>query len=418
MTLGMLASQVAKPDEGKSIDKWKLYRALCDARVRLGVTDRALALLNALLTFYPKPELAAEHGLVVFPSNAQLSSRAHGMAEPTIRRHLAVLVEAGLISRKDSANGKRYARRDGEGTIDEAFGFSLAPLLARADEIEMLAADAVAEQLAFQRLRERFTICRRDVAKLIAAAMEEGAAGDWEEHHFHYRSIVEALPRSPTAMQVAASLDEMELLRDGIVNALEMLLKARNPSANGLQNERHIQNSKSESTSELEPCLETKQATTAQLDQQRSAKTMEEVQPKAGEGRDRPPRTAAGMPGGLAAASGRAFPLGMVLRACPQIIDYGPGGQIGNWRELMAAAVVVRSMLGVSPSAYQEACEVLGPENAATITACILERAGHINSAGGYLRDLTRRARNGEFSIGPMIMALAKTAAGPQRAAS
>lgn len=48
----------------------------------------------------------------------------------------------------------------------------------------------------------------------------------------------------------------------------------------------------------------------------------------------------------------------------------------------------------------------MGPENAATVIACILERGGHINSAGGYLRDLTRRAERGEFSIGPMLMAL------------
>jgi len=53
-------------------------------------------------------------------------------------------------------------------------------------------------------------------------------------------------------------------------------------------------------------------------------------------------------------------------------------------------------------------CEILGPENAATVMACILERAGHITSAGGYLRDLTARARRGEFSLGPMLMALAK----------
>jgi replication initiation protein RepC len=65
-------------------------------------------------------------------------------------------------------------------------------------------------------------------------------------------------------------------------------------------------------------------------------------------------------------------------------------------------------MLGVSPSAYQEACEVMGPENAATVIACVLERAGHINSAGGYLRDLTRRAEKGEFGMGPMLMSLAK----------
>lgn len=102
----------------------------------------------------------------------------------------------------------------------------------------------------------------------------------------------------------------------------------------------------------------------------------------------------------------KAFPLGMVLKACPQIGDYGPGGSITAWRDLMQAAVVVRSMLGISASAYQEACEVMGAENAAVAVAAILERAGHINSAGGYLRDLTRRTSRGEFSLGPMIMAL------------
>jgi replication initiation protein RepC len=85
---------------------------------------------------------------------------------------------------------------------------------------------------------------------------------------------------------------------------------------------------------------------------------------------------------------------------------------VASWRDLITAAVVVRSMLGVSPSAYQEACEVMSAENAATAIACILERGGHINSAGGYLMDLTRKTARGEFSLGPMPMALLKANGG------
>ncbi|RYE51556.1 MAG: replication initiation protein RepC, partial [Hyphomicrobiales bacterium] len=147
---------------------------------------------------------------------------------------------------------------------------------------------------------------------------------------------------------------------------------------------RHIQNSKSDSIHELEPRSEKEQG----------AKSADDEQPK------REP------------APIKNFPVGMVLRACPDIAMYGPGGTVGNWRDLMSAAVVVRSMLGVSPSAYQEACEVMGPENAATAIACILERGGHINSAGGYLRDLTRKAARGEFSLGPMLMALLRANGG------
>ena len=111
MTYAMLADQAmaAEVEEDATVDKWKIYQALCEARPRLGITDRALAVLSALLiSFYPKPELAAGDSLIVFPSNAQLSRRANGMAEQTIRRHLAVLVSAGLLLRKDSANGKRF----------------------------------------------------------------------------------------------------------------------------------------------------------------------------------------------------------------------------------------------------------------------------------------------------------------------
>lgn len=42
----------------------------------------------------------------------------------------------------------------------------------------------------------------------------------------------------------------------------------------------------------------------------------------------------------------------------------------------------------------------------------ILERAAHINSPGGYVRDLTAKARRGEFSFGPMLMALTRANAG------
>ena len=66
-------------------------------------------------------------------------------------------------------------------------------------------------------------------------------------------------------------------------------------------------------------------------------------------------------------------------------------------------------MLGISPSAYQDACDAMGPENAAITLACMLERSGHIQSAGGYLRDLTSKTRRGEFSLGPVLMALLRS---------
>ncbi|SMD12907.1 plasmid replication protein RepC [Rhizobium sp. RU36D] len=385
--------QTAETGSNRPVEKWKVFRDACEARERLGLQDRALTVLDALLTFYPESELNCDNGLVVFPSNAQLSVRAHGITGTTLRRHLAALVEAGLIQRRDSPNGKRYAHRDKGGDIEQAFGFDLSPLLARAAELASLAQEVAAERLQFRRAKEALTICRRDVRKLISAAMAEGADGDWEAIEDMYVGIVGRLPRNPVRHQVEAILDEMQLLRSEILNLLENQINCQNMDGNAVQNGWHIQNSKSESMNELEPRSDKEQGDAFE------------------------PEAAAAVVGQPLAKPDqmKPFPLSMVLKSCPQISDYGPGGAISHWRELMGAAVVVRSMLGVSPSAYQEACEVMGPENAAVAMAAILERAGHINSAGGYLRDLTRRARAGEFSLGPMIMSLLRASSGTDR---
>lgn len=53
MTLALVKGQFqsANIKAGKSADKWKIYRDACDARSMLGLRDRALAVLNALLSF-------------------------------------------------------------------------------------------------------------------------------------------------------------------------------------------------------------------------------------------------------------------------------------------------------------------------------------------------------------------------------
>lgn len=379
MSFALMRNQIkASAIKGKSIDKWKVFRDVCEARTLLNISDRALAVLNALLSFYPDKELNEDAGLVVFPSNTQLSVRAHGITGTTLRRHLAALVEAGLILRKDSPNGKRFARKDDAGAIEDAYGFNLAPLLARADELAGLAQQIVADRKHLRLLKERLSICRRDVRKLITAAIEEGASGDWQTLDAHYHMLVAALPRSPSMHDIASITEKMELLRQDIVNLLEKQLISEKSVGNDVQNERHIQNSNTESQKEYEHDDPAAPPEDHSLD---IAKP------------DHQPQVL------------KTYPLAAVLQACPEIANYGPAGTITSWRDLMAAAVVVRTMLGVTPSAYRDACDTLGMQNTATVMACLLERAGRINSPGGYLRNLTVRARRGTFSLGPMLMA-------------
>jgi replication initiation protein RepC len=377
MSLAMLTAQKESREipEGRVVEKWQIYRNLCEGKSIVGIGDRALAVLNALLSFYPDSELSEENGLIVFPSNAQLSLRAHGMPDATVRRHLAALVDCGLIIRRDSPNGKRYARKGRGGDIEEAFGFSLAPLLARANEFEAAAERVRADNRALRLMRERITLHRRDVHKLIEAAVEEDVPGDWGGLWRRFRAIVEAIPRRACIAELEPIVADLATLHDEVDNLLEIHMKSTNPSANDSQSERQQSNSNTDSIFEFEPALE------------KSGETAEPSTRNA-----EPPKT---------------YPLGLVLKACPEIADYAVDG-IGNWRDFMATAAQVRGYLGVSPSAYEDACHVMGQEATAIVIACILQRAQHINSAGGYLRVLTEKARAGEFSVGPMLMAALK----------
>jgi hypothetical protein len=111
-----MAASSTPPD--KVVHKWWVFRSICTARPKLGVSERALAVLNALLSFYPDIALTREVDLV-FPSSEQLGLRAHGMCAPTSLRAPAALVGSGLIIRRDSP--KRLAPgAEGEGRRDQA----------------------------------------------------------------------------------------------------------------------------------------------------------------------------------------------------------------------------------------------------------------------------------------------------------
>jgi replication initiation protein RepC len=293
-----------------------------------------------------------------------------------------VLVDAGLIVRRDSPNGKRYARKGRGGEIKLAFGFDLAPLVGRAEEFERLAEEIEAEARAVRLAKERITLCRRDIAKMIATGIEEGVpterAGQgpasWQEVHVIFRGLVEGISRTAGLEELEAAADALSSLADDVLNLLETQIKSTNMSANESPDERRKQNSNPNPPIDLEPCLQEGRVAMA-----------ESILPPT-------------------AVPEKTYTLGMVLNACPDIVDYAKGG-IGNWRDFLATAAVVRPMLGISPSAWEEAQTVMGDTQAAIVLACLLQRSSVIQSAGGYLRELTRKARAGEFSVGPVLMA-------------
>ncbi len=383
LSLAMMATQAAvkacPPDI--AAHKWRLFRNLTEAKDAVGLTDRTLSVLNALLTFHPETALTPGPDLIVFPSNRELSVRAHGMTPATLRRHLAALVEAGVVIRRDSPNGKRYARKGEGGEIEQAFGFDLSPLVARAAEFEALAVAARGEARARHLLREEISLHRRDVAKTLAAALDEELPGPWSEFGERLRRLGPMPPRSASAAGLEPITESLRALRADVDKCLSEQIDLKIPSVNESQIERHHQNSKPESFLESEPAFRESQ------------------------GRPEAPRPE------TKRSPAKAYPLRMVLEACPDIAMYARHG-ITRWRDLLGVADLVRSSLGISPSAWAAAVEAMGEEEAAITVAAILQRAAMINSPGGYLRNLTEKAKAGQFSAWPMLMALYRVSKG------
>lgn len=372
-----------RPEDSQpaTVNKWQVFRDVCAARNMLGLRDRALAVLNALLSFHPDVDLGAQ-AVIVFPSNSQLTARTNGIAGATLRRAIAALVAAGVICRNDSPNGKRYARRNGAGDIEHAFGFDLTPLRYRAAEFGGMAEKVRAQAAETRNAREAFSLCRRDVRKLIAAAISDGEAGDWPVLQAACDAIICSVPRTADISVLKSALVAMEQLRSDVLKALNIKTDSAHMGASERQYERHKESQNPESHIEVDSdsgFLKAGPETVATDDAPRVP----------------PP------------------PLDMVLRACPQIIAFSRGQHVGTWRDLHQAAELASRMLGIGKAAWSLASQVMGPESASTTIAHILERHDVITNPGGYLNRLTVQARTGHYEPANVLLTmLSRTSVG------
>lgn len=372
VTAGLIARAAATRQNADpvSVDKWSLFRDLTTARQSFDLGDRTLMVLNALLTFLPEKDMTSDTQMIVFPSNRTLSDRCHGMAESTLRRHLVALVEAGLIRRHDSPNGKRYARRGPGGAIARAFGFDLSPLLHRCAEITDLADESRRAKAALTLQRERISLMRRDALKLIDYGIAEGKPADWATLLASLDQLTKVMRRKLNA----AELDEIEGRLQEALTQIQSITETKTEEMSGsaVKNERHYQNTNKDKL-DSEKVIEKTTVTSAPPVSQHQRPT--------------------------------ALPLPVVLDACPDILPYCDR-PLQNWHDLIATASKLHGMMGIDHSAWDEAMRIMGAETAAITLACILQRFTEIRNPGGYLRSLSARAASNRYSAVPMVMAL------------
>lgn len=306
-----------------------------------------------------------EGRILVWPSNELICERT-GIAERSVRYHLARLLEEGLIASKDSANGKRFAQRAPNGQIIRAYGFDLSPLLNRLNEfrqrMQALKDQERERSLAFDEL----TIHRRATQEALRALAEQFPDEDTSELTARVLELVRQTPRRSGAGSADAARDAWKRLRDEA--------EGRYYSACGGNSCRHKDSNK----------YAPDQSCNNGREEERARK-----------------RPATGLNAGDLA------------RACPDAMEFI--GPVRSDQEFVAGVGRLRGSFGVSPSAWEEARREIGPLLAAATLVYVVQMqmrpaagADPIKNLGGYFRAMVRLLREGKVDLTNEILRLRK----------
>ena len=202
----------------------QLLAAFKAAAPRLGLSPNLVHAVDWLFRFTQPQDWGRAGRPIVWPS-ADTQQVALGLSPTRTKAINRALIEAGIITMKDSPNGKRYGKRDAKGNIIEAYGFDLSPIAARHAEFVRLAAEAKAEREEMRRLRRRATIARNGIAQILETAAEYGFTGEeWLTLAQETRNLAQALRMVELPAEMAVGVESLERRQNSCGNGWKTCL--------------------------------------------------------------------------------------------------------------------------------------------------------------------------------------------------
>ena len=145
----------------------------------MGISPALRDTVDLLFAYSNEKDWESGRKPIVWPSNRTLQDDL-SLSLRAVQNRLRELEQRGLIAVVESANGKRYGRRNPKGYIIEAFGFDLSPLAARREEFFQIIEQGQAERAERDSLRRSITIKRKAIAQIAHSALDSGYDGaDW-----------------------------------------------------------------------------------------------------------------------------------------------------------------------------------------------------------------------------------------------
>lgn len=366
----------------------QLLAALKAAAPRLGLAPRLVHAIDWLFRFTQPQDWKREARPIVWPS-ALLQQEALGVCESQAKRLNRSLIELGLITMKDSPNGKRYGRRDAQGRIVEAYGFDLSPLAARYQEFVQLAEEGRAEREAMGRLRRRATIARKGIVQIIETARDHNLSDkEWSTLEHDMRTIAAKVRRAERPNVMEAEVVNLERHQNEARNRLEMLLKEVKKPLLPSENAPH-QYIYNPALNPMQDTVITSKTNSKALD----IPVLPSTTPKASKSPEK------GAVHGIRPDE--------LVRLAPRLKTYlrHPNP---TWPEIVDAADWLRYDLDVSKPLWSDACLTMGRDLTAVALAIVSTKdPEHFRTTpGAYFHGMVQKAKAGELHLERTVWAM------------
>jgi replication initiation protein RepC len=408
LATGKLAEDFKGTTEGQGATRpGQVLAAFKAAAPHLGLSPRIVHAIDWLFTYTQPQDWCEGNRPIVWPS-AALQRDTLGLGSTQAKTLNRCLVELGLVTMKDSPNGKRYGRRNRQGRIVEAYGFDLSPLFTRMVEFQTIAEQGRALRERMRVLRRRTTIARNGLLQILDTAAEQGFSDTtWQTLEAEGRALARSLKNVERVEEMELGvvslerrqMEARERLENQLATAAETIPEAVNTDPKGSENRPHQYNYKT-NPNPLEDTVVASERSKSEV-----AGTDSSQAPPVG------PRDRQEGQGDQAERTDNGTVLRIktdeLVRLAPRLRPYLQTSSPA-WPDIVEAADWLRHDLGVSKSLWGDACLAMGREKAAIALAIVSAKpAEHFTtSPGSYFYGMVTRAKAGNLNLARTIWGL------------
>ncbi|EUB98269.1 replication protein C [Rhizobium sp. CF080] len=406
VTPGIVASaRLAMANDVPDVSKGEIALLLKKAAPILGIDGTTYHVMDILLGLSRADDWRGASRPIVAISNAKLAEYTM-RSQRTVIRCVRRLVEVGIAAYRDSSTGRRFIYRDDAGAINAGYGIDFTPARVRVAELK-----AAVEE--YQRKLGAELAAKRDIARLARAI--EDICRAFPDRATELRQQSAALVEAAISLELRAegfrelhaqavdvapehqSLHDMS--REGDIHVTPNIYTNPESSSESRQkrtrsNERE-QNYISVSKAD-ENAFEKKHGAEAKATQEHAVgktRVNDVVQAEV-----------------LGSVS-----IGLLRAACPQAQSM-IGAVFDSWSALGRSGEMLRRMVGLSESGWNEGKARAGILAATAILATVVEKSirdpEQISKPGGYFRAMIDRAVEGKLNLERSLFGLADVAYG------